>query len=164
MPAMLTAQDNLAALVAASARFVTESNSLDTAEALTKVHIQVEKKANLDWNVDLAHWYALVVAGPNDRQSVAGGGANTYADDGTLRLCFIAPIAAGEQSNDNAAYRTFAAAVDVILSEMEALSGTDTYFQMNSIAVADGPLRSLEEEAATQGHYLHVWYDIGWGI
>lgn len=91
----------------------------------------------------LAKWYAVIVREKPDRSTaVAGGGGQTFARPGELRILLKAPRAGSDEQSE---IQAFDALLQTLRGEIDALAGTNDHIHLRDWTI-EGPYLNAEEE------------------
>jgi len=145
--------DYLRKTVAGSSTFRTLTGAATPTAALAFIHAFDATGSDL-----AAGFYAVVEYGEEWARVMHAGGTNNFFDqEGRLQLWFTQAIT--EAVTSDAGY-AFANALGAIISEMEQLSGTAGYLDIQEIRLVEGPGRPEEDEAASNGDFFRAMFAI----
>lgn len=157
------ALDNLQTLLAASSTFQTWVDEAGDPTA-AKDHIyRVAVGAPIAAKRPFAS-VGLYKDGSGFRWEAHSGGAVQHGiESGRMWLGFEGNVAEAHEDDEADAEITFLNTVDAVLTEIEALAGSDTYLNVTAIEREWGPRHSDPGEDASEGNYFQVLYAVEYG-
>lgn len=139
---------NLAALVAASAKFRSETGAANAAAALAYIDDYQDSNRNVSDGM-------FAIVGSNGGRSRRKQAAGSYLNSGgSLFVVFVRPTPEAHENDPSAAGKEFAGVIESILDEMEAVAGTDTYLNVTGWT---------ENEPVTEGDHRREGGQRFWG-
>lgn len=154
--------ENMRLLLADCASFRSWVGAADQAAALAKIFV----RGDIDV---LSRPFAVV--GPNgvdERERVAGGTRNVFMARGEVLVHFESDVASGDAGSHEAAFYAFENVIGAIVDEIQLLSGSDGYLNLEGFRQVEEPKRSKwvdDEAGAAEDFYFEQcvgsWSGVG---
>jgi hypothetical protein len=114
-------------------------------------------------DVALRPW-ALIDQGPQwDAELSAVGTSNEFLASGSLMLRFVFDVLAADAESAGDAQMRVTNTIGEILEQMIALAGSGGYLMVNSIKLVEQG-RTAPEHRASEGDFVSMMFEIGWGL